>query len=190
MYIKQDTANHILNIIFFIKKKLRKERLFENMWINMEAEVTIVLLSSCGGTLVVNRTDKLFNYFERVYSEININVFRSSADPEVGRILEFFEAEGSSALNLDTGKVDIQLHDNMFRKSAIYEELAHALQYHRDGNVVVNSLEYYQREVEVAECMLDRVIKGRLKLSAEDIAQTNSNLLVYKDAVVNLGGSV
>ncbi|WCF11749.1 hypothetical protein NDS46_30865 (plasmid) [Paenibacillus thiaminolyticus] len=93
-------------------------------------------------------------------------------------------------MNLDTGKVDIQLNDDIFRKSAIYEELAHALQYHRDGNVVVNSLEYYQREVEVAECMLSRVKQGRLRLSDEEIAQTNSNLSVYREAVVHLGGSV
>jgi len=150
----------------------------------------MVLLSSAGGSFVINRTDKLFNYFEFSHPEIGINVCRSSVDPQVGLLLNFFNAEGSSALNLDTGKVDIQLNDDIFRKSAIYEELAHALQYHRDGNVEVNSLEYYQREVEVAECMLKRAAEGRLRLSHDEVAQTSSNLLVYRDAVVNLGGSV
>ena len=163
---------------------------FIKMWINMETGVTMVLLSSAGGAFVINRTDRLFNYFEYKHPEVNINICRSSIDPEVGRILNHFNAEGSCSLNLDTGKVDIQLNDDIFRKSAIYEELAHALQYHRDGNVVVNSMEYYQREVEVAECMLSRVAEGRLRLSSEEIAQTNSNLLVYRDAAVNLGGSV
>ncbi|QSF42838.1 hypothetical protein [Paenibacillus tianjinensis] len=139
---------------------------------------------------MINRTDRLFSYFEYKHPEVNINICRSSIDPEVGRILNHFNAEGSCSLNLDTGKVDIQLNDDIFRKSAIYEELAHVLQFHRDSYVEVNSLDYYQREVEVAECMLKRVAEGRLRLSDEEIAQTNSNLLVYQEAVVNLGGSV
>lgn len=105
-------------------------------------------------------------------------------------MLSFFNAEGSAALNLDTGKVDIQIKDDTFRKSVLYEELAHALQYHRDGNVEVNSLDYYKREIEVAQCMLDKVSKGRLRLNDDEIVQTKSNLRVYQEAVLNLGGVI
>lgn len=139
---------------------------------------------------MTRKTDRVLNYFESIHPDVQINVCRSSKDPEVGKILSYFNAEGSAALNLDTGKVDIQINDDIFRKAAIYEELAHALQYHRDGNVEVNSLDFYKREVEVAECMLERISKGRLRLNDDEIAQTKSNLTVYQEAVVNLGGSI
>ena len=156
----------------------------------MEAAGTIELKSGCGGVFVSNKTDKILKYFEFKYPNVHINVYRSSKDPEVGRMLSFFNAEGSAALNLDTGKVDIQIRDDTFRKSVLYEELAHALQYHRDGNVEVNSLDYYKREIEVAQCMLDKVSKGRLRLNDDEIVQTKSNLRVYQEAVLNLGGVI
>ncbi|WP_432775634.1 hypothetical protein AAFJ72_21210 [Brevibacillus gelatini] len=156
----------------------------------MEGISTIELISGTGGVFVSNKIDKILKYFEFKHPNVHINVYRSSKDPEVGRMLRFFNAEGSAALNLDTGEVDIQINDETFRKSVIYEELAHALQYHRDGNVEVNSLDYYKREIEVAQCMLDKVARGRLRLKEDEIVQTENNLRVYQEAVVNLGGVV
>jgi hypothetical protein len=137
---------------------------------------------------VPRKLDTVIKYFEYKNPNVHIKVFRSSQDPEVERMLNFFNAEASATLNLDNGSVEISILDDVFRKSAIYEELAHALQYHRDGNIQVDSIDHYKREIEVAECFLDRVSEHRLSLNSEEIEQTKSNLLAYKEAVGNLGG--
>ena len=70
----------------------------------------------------------------------------------------------------------------------IYEELGHALQYHRDGHVEVGSINYYKREIEVAECLLERVSKYRIELSVDEVKQTELNLKAYQEKLRNLEG--
>ncbi|MGD6816325.1 hypothetical protein ACQCVE_04510 [Metabacillus sp. 113a] len=137
---------------------------------------------------MTDRIGKIIKFFEYMRPNVNINVYRSSQDPEVRSLLSFFGAEGAAALNLDTGAVDISINDDVFRKAMIYEELGHALQYHRDGHVEVGSIDYFKREIEVSMCLIERSFEERIKLSADEVKQTEINLKAYQEKLRNLGG--
>ncbi|WP_113969371.1 hypothetical protein [Rossellomorea aquimaris] len=137
---------------------------------------------------MIDKTGKLIKFFEYMNPNVHISVYRSSHDPGVGSLLSFFGAEGAASLNLDTGAVDISINDDVFRKAMIYEELGHALQYHRDGHVDVGSIDYYRREIEVAECLIERASNYRIKLSAAELKQTEINLKAYQEKLRNLEG--
>lgn len=137
---------------------------------------------------MTDRIDKIIKFFEYMNPNVHISVYRSSQDPGVGSLLSFFGAEGAAALNLDTGAVDISINDDVFRKAMIYEELGHALQYHRDGHVEVGSIDYFKREIEVAKCLIERASKDRIKLSVDEVKQTEINLKVYQEKLSNLEG--
>jgi hypothetical protein len=140
------------------------------------------------GNNVADRIDKIIKFFECNKPNVHISVYRSSQDPGVKSLLSFFGAEGSASLNLDTGSVDVSIIDDDFRRAVIYEELGHALQYHRDGNVEIDSIDHYKREIEVAECLIERASNNRLKLTEDEIAQTRVNLKNYQRILENLEG--
>lgn len=137
---------------------------------------------------MTDRVGKIIKYFEYINPNVHINVYRSSQDPGVRSLLSFFGAEGAASLNLDTGAVDISINDDVFRKAMIYEELGHALQYHRDGHVDVGSPDYFKREIEVAECLIERASNDRIKLSDDEVKQTEMNLKIYLEKLGNLEG--
>ncbi|MFJ5717607.1 hypothetical protein [Neobacillus sp. NPDC093127] len=137
---------------------------------------------------MADRIGKIIKFFEYINPNVHISVYRSSQDPGVRSLLSFFGAEGAASLNLDTGAVDISINDDVFRKAMIYEELGHALQYNRDGHVDVGSIDYFMREIEVAECLIERASKDRIKLSADEVKQTEINLEIYQEKLRNLEG--
>ena len=96
-----------------------------------------------------------------------VELLLSSKDPELQRYLDFVGAIGSTDMD-ENGRVAIKIHDAAgASKGCWLEEFGHALQFLRDGNVPLSreAPERRAREIEVANCLLHRVARGRLDSS-------------------------
>lgn len=129
----------------------------------------------------MNKHDKLIERFRWRYP--NILFLRSSADPEIKRFFERTQAEASTSMD-DNGKVVIMLNDLDCTKSAVLEEMAHAIQFINDGQISIPSVEHLQREVEVKECLVDR--QHRSKLTKEETTLSRNQITMYKNKVKEL----
>lgn len=81
----------------------------------------------------------------------------------------------------EEGVITIKIHDLAEVSKAVWlEEMAHALQYLRDGNVPlsIDQMERGLRESEVASCLLNRHGNSQLSLTNED-ALHYKNVLTY-----------
>ncbi len=116
--------------------------------------------------------------YERMYHllqpkldpERRVRILRSSKDPELVRFFLRTRSRGSTSMDLN-GRITIQIDDaGGGTKGTWLEELAHALQYLKDGNIEAvlsgDDYERWKRELEVATCLLQRA--NRLKLSEID----------------------
>ncbi len=103
----------------------------------------------------------------------------SSEDPELAQYLDFVEALGSADMDSD-GHIYVKIHNvKQQSKIVLLEELAHALQFMRDGNVPLSSDNRmrHERELEVARCLLDRA--AREHFSPQEISELEQAVLYY-----------
>lgn len=106
------------------------------------------------------------NYLLRVqrflYPEANVVILKSSADPEVGRMLQHFNAEGCADLAED-GTVYIHVDDiSEVKKMTWLEEGAHMLQFLKHGQVSLSIQDRNEFEAEAMSCLLSRADKFKL----------------------------
>lgn len=65
-------------------------------------------------------------------------------------------------------------------KAAIYEELGHVLQFINDGNITTDSRIRFEREIEVAQCLVN---SRKNNLTQEEYEQTLRNLEYYEKSL-------
>lgn len=130
------------------------------------------------GVKYMKTKSKLIDKFSRKYP--NVTFLRSSQDPEIKRLFEITSAEASTSMD-ETGQIFIMINDIDCTKSAVLEEMAHAIQYIQDGNVLFPSPEYYLREVEVKECLVAR--QTRSNLTQEETDLSRSQIDMYRNLV-------
>ncbi|RTR26720.1 hypothetical protein EKG37_20655 [Robertmurraya yapensis] len=128
---------------------------------------------------------RIIEFFKIKYKDVVI--LKGSENNEIKRYLEAVRAEASASMDLD-GTITIMINDENYTKSALYEEMAHAIQYKKRGNVTAPSVDYYEREIEVAECLIEN--HDRLGLRDEEKEQTNINLIKYKALCNDLRGGL
>lgn len=123
-----------------------------------------------------------FEAFKRIHAgDRPVLLFLSSQDPEIGRLLDWAEAEGSCLLE-PTGEIHIRIHDAKqggVGKAVWLEELAHAIQYIKDGNVDFSrdNPVRAQREKEVAACLIERA--SSLRLTQREVETSQRQLAYY-----------
>lgn len=107
----------------------------------------------------------LFRRLKRKFDpDDRVDLLLSSEDPELGRYLDAVNAIAATHMDAE-GRITIKIHDARgVSKACWLEEMAHALQYLRDGNIPLSreSPERNAREVEVAQCLIGRIDRGRL----------------------------
>jgi hypothetical protein len=114
--------------------------------------------------------------FERLFQKLiyqfdperRIILLRSSDDPELERYLDFMRSPGSTHMESD-GRIYVKIHDKQNPSKGVWlEELAHALQFIKYGNVPLSSddRQRRERELEVAQCLQQRA--DRLRLLPDD----------------------
>jgi hypothetical protein len=112
-----------------------------------------------------------------------LRILWSSENQDVARMLDWFQALGSQGEG-ENGEIFIQLHDTIpnkkhMLKATLLEELGHVLQMQKYGklSMVADDEQRNERELEIAECMLER--STQLKLSDDDIQQYQRAITVY-----------
>lgn len=134
---------------------------------------------------MIKKDQRILNFFQIKYKDVVI--LKGSDNNEIKRYLEAVKAEASASMGLD-GTITIMINDENYTKSALYEEMAHAIQYKQRGNVTAPSVDYYEREIEAAECLIKNHFK--LGLEEEEKEQTNINLTKYKALCNKLRGGL
>jgi hypothetical protein len=127
--------------------------------------------------------------YERIYRllqskldpERRISILRSSKDPGLAEYLQQMKKRGSTHMEED-GNIYVKIDDaKNVTKGTWLEELAHALQYLKYGNIIMaprdDDRERKEREVEVAICLLEKA--DRLKLSDIDLKESKEILQNY-----------
>lgn len=112
--------------------------------------------------------------------ECRIHFQRASEDQDLKRYFDTFGARGSTHMEPD-GQIYVKIDDvDADGKGACLEELIHALQFIRDGNVPLGAddLERCHREIEAAACLLKHA--DRLKLSNKERAHCAAAIAEYR----------
>ena len=125
---------------------------------------------------VYRRFLRLKRYFDR---DDRVSLLLASRDPELAEYLQARSSAGSTHMEPD-GKVFIKIDDQSEAAAdTLNEEMAHALQYLRYGNVPLSRDDALRgsREIEVAECILGR--KDRWKLSKRELTQLKRTIVFY-----------
>lgn len=116
---------------------------------------------------------------EHIDPSNRIRILRSSRDV---RLAEYFEKMGIvGSTHIDSHHIYIKIHDaGGATIGTWFEELGHALQYLYYGNVElsVDNIERCQREIEVAQYLLDHA--QRLHLSERDRQHCRQIIAWYK----------
>jgi hypothetical protein len=110
-----------------------------------------------------------------------ISILRTSQDPELKRYLDAVNARGATSMD-ESGSICIKIDDlSEDIKGLCIEELLHALQYLRTGNVPLSSddAERNHRELEVAFCILEHA--ESMRLSPADVEHYARALTVYSN---------
>jgi len=131
------------------------------------------------------KCERIINAFRKKYDrEGQVYILWSSEDSELARYLDRYGLGTTDLDDLD-GKICVKLHDadprKQMLKATVLEELGHALQFKQRGNISIScdNSERYERELEVAQCMMNRFDQGRLKLSDDDIKPYRSAIESY-----------
>jgi hypothetical protein len=98
-----------------------------------------------------------------------VSLLRSSEDPELSCYMDWVGAKGSTDMD-ENGNVFVKINDaGDATKSTWLEELAHAIQFLKDGHIDLrcDQKQRAEREIEVADCLLCN--SKKLKLSDDDI---------------------
>jgi len=112
-----------------------------------------------------------------------VHVLLSSEDAELGSYFDAMGAVGSTDMDFDTGNVYVKIHDAGGATPGTWlEELAHAVQFLKYGNVAlsVDQTERRERELEVAGCLA--LNAGRFGLSDGDMMHIAQALGFYGQA--------
>jgi hypothetical protein len=126
--------------------------------------------------------ERIISAFKKKYDrEGQVCILWSSDDPGLADFFNYSKTLGLTDQGLE-GEIFVQLHDadpnrEYSLKATVLEELGHALQFKRQGNVSSDGI--WQRELEVAECMINRVNQGRLNLSENDLKHYQKAIKVY-----------
>jgi hypothetical protein len=111
--------------------------------------------------------------------ERRITLLRSSDDPELECYFDVMRSPGSTHMESD-GRIYVKIHDKQNPSKGVWlEELAHALQFIKYGNVPLSSddRQRRERELEVAQCLKERA--GRLHPLDEDMRHLEQAIEYY-----------
>lgn len=114
--------------------------------------------------------------------ERRIRVLRASQDPELLAYFRFLNAAGSTDMDAD-GRICVKIDDTRSDiKGLCLEELWHAMQYLRDGNVPLDTDNTVRsaRELEAAQCLLKHA--GRFRLSPSELEHCTAAVREYGGA--------
>ncbi len=125
--------------------------------------------------------------FERLFRKLaqrfdpegRVTLLLSSEDPELAQYLDFVGALGSAYMG-DDGRICVKIHNAKSQsKVVLLEELAHALQFMRYGNIPLSSDDRlrHEREFEVASCLFARAARGHF--SQQEINDLEQAVLYY-----------
>ena len=130
--------------------------------------------------------EKLFGRLCRKFNATNrVLLLKSSDDPGLAEYLDAIDALGSTHMDED-GLIFVKIHDlRRATKATWLEEMAHALQYLKTGNVELSqdNAGRNHRESEVAVCLLNRADK--IEMSDDDLAHYKKAMQVYGGASCN-----
>lgn len=129
--------------------------------------------------------ERIISAFKKKYDgDGQVCILWSSEDSELARYFDYGGNFGATHQE-ENGEIFVKLHDADSRrqmlKATVLEELGHALQFKQRGNISIScdNRERYERELEVAQCMMNRFDQGRLKLSDDDIEPYRSAIESY-----------
>lgn len=122
--------------------------------------------------------DRIVQFFQYKHPQTKLIILKGSENKDIDEYLIYQNAEASTTMDID-GNMSVII-SSIAGKAAIYEELGHVLQFINDGNITTDCRIRFEREIEVAQCLVN---SRKNNLTQEEYEQTLLNLEYYEKSL-------